>query len=105
MLLIVLMIILGGFVFVAVYMSEEMDQTAGFVLFCAFSLMSLIVAIIMVGVLIVCFSKYFQVREIFLKSIVRLKRNRSEDGGTSSSSDENKLYENISENFEIYVGD
>ena len=80
----------------AVYMSAEMEQTAGFVLFCAFSLMSLIVAIIMVGVLVVCFSKYFQVREIFLKSIVRPKRNRSEDGGSSSSSDENKMYENIS---------
>jgi hypothetical protein len=100
-----LTIILGGFVFVAVYMSEEMEETAGFVLFCAFGLMSLIVAIVMVGVLIVCFSRYFQVREIFLKSIIRPKRNRSEEEGTSSSSDENKMYENISENFEIYVGD
>ena len=90
--LIVLFIILSGFVFVTVYMSGEMEKTAGFVLFCTFSLMSLIVAIIMVGVLVVCFSKYFQVREIFLKSIVKPNRNRSEDGGSSSSSDENKMY-------------
>lgn len=104
-LIFVLFLILGGFVFVAFYVSDQLDETVSFALFCTFGLISLIVALIIVAVFIVCFSKYFQIREIFLKSIVRQKLIRSEDGGSSSSSDENKIYENISENFEIYVED
>lgn len=86
-LILVLFLILAGFIFVAFYMSDQLEDTVSFALFCTFGLMSLIVALIIVGVFIVCFSKYFQIREIFLKSIVRPKIIRSEDGGSSSSSD------------------
>jgi hypothetical protein len=77
-----------------VHVSAHLDETVSFVLFCVFGMMSLVVGVGITGVVFDCFFKYFQLREVFLKSIVLPKQrmNLEVEGKSSSSSDDTKIY-------------
>lgn len=61
-LIMVLVLILGAFLFVTVYVSKEEQNTETLVVFSVFCLLSFIVGVILVGIIIVFFSKYLQIR-------------------------------------------
>ena len=76
MLILMLIIILGAFLYVLILYSSNTADLTRLIMFIVFGVLCVIVGISIFVVFVVCCPKYFQVREIFLKSIVIPKGNR-----------------------------